>query len=243
VAADITLISGSLAGVVTAIRLSRATMRNIRQNLFLVLAYNIIGIPVAAGLLYPLLGIRLSPIIAAVAMALSSLSVVGNANRLPRWRPRPAPRGRTGDRGTQVQTGPAPAETRDRARATAGPDSGGTHAVPRPGHSIARRGGSGLWHDHLTGHRGSQPRHRLYHPLLLVTASNDTLVRRPARATHKLKPIRRNLAATARRRVALAEGQPRNTYRNACSKLGLRVRRSRTSQNRLASLMRRTKEP
>jgi Cu+-exporting ATPase len=85
-AADITLISGSLTGVVTAIRLSRATMRNIRQNLFFALVYNGVGIPVAAGALYPLLGIRLSPIIAAAAMALSSLSVVGNANRLRRHR-------------------------------------------------------------------------------------------------------------------------------------------------------------
>src|SRR6266540_2036893 len=80
-AADITLISGSLAGVVTAIRLSRATMRNIRQNLVFALAYNAIGIPIAAGVLYPFFGIRLSPIIAAAAMAASSLSVVGNANR------------------------------------------------------------------------------------------------------------------------------------------------------------------
>jgi Cu+-exporting ATPase len=86
-AADITLISGSLAGIVTAIRLSRATMRNIRQNLFFALIYNGIGVPVAAGVLYPLLGIRLSPMLAAAAMALSSLSVVGNANRLRRWHP------------------------------------------------------------------------------------------------------------------------------------------------------------
>ncbi len=86
-AADITLISGSIAGVVTAIRLSRATMRNIRQNLFFALAYNTVGIPIAAGVLYPFLGIRLSPMIAAAAMALSSLSVVGNANRLRRHRP------------------------------------------------------------------------------------------------------------------------------------------------------------
>jgi Cu+-exporting ATPase len=90
-AADITLISGSLAGVVTAIALSRATMRNIRQNLFFALAYNGVGIPVAAGVLYPAFGIRLSPIIAAAAMALSSLSVVGNANRLHRWHPAPLP--------------------------------------------------------------------------------------------------------------------------------------------------------
>jgi P-type Cu+ transporter len=90
-AADITLISGSLAGVVTAIALSRATMRNIRQNLFFALAYNGIGIPIAAGALYPAFGIRLSPIIAAAAMAASSLSVVGNANRLRRYRPAPLP--------------------------------------------------------------------------------------------------------------------------------------------------------
>jgi len=90
-AADITLVSGSLAGVVTAISLSRATMRNIRQNLFFALAYNGIGIPVAAGILYPFVGIQLSPAIAAAAMALSSLSVVGNASRLRRYRPAPLP--------------------------------------------------------------------------------------------------------------------------------------------------------
>ncbi|WP_225838790.1 heavy metal translocating P-type ATPase [Streptomyces sp. NK08204] len=84
-AADITLISGSLTGVVTAIRLSRATMRNIRQNLFFALVYNAVGVPVAAGALYPLWGIRLSPIIAAAAMALSSLSVVTNSSRLRHW--------------------------------------------------------------------------------------------------------------------------------------------------------------
>jgi P-type Cu+ transporter len=90
-AADITLISGSLAGVVTAIALSRATMRNIRQNLLFALAYNGIGIPVAAGILYPFFGLRLSPIIAAAAMAASSLSVVTNANRLRRYRQEPLP--------------------------------------------------------------------------------------------------------------------------------------------------------
>ncbi len=84
-AADITLISGNLGGLVTAITLSRATMRNIRQNLFFALAYNAIGIPIAAGVLYPFLGWRLSPMIAAAAMALSSLSVVGNASRLRRY--------------------------------------------------------------------------------------------------------------------------------------------------------------
>jgi P-type Cu+ transporter len=86
-AAEVTLISGSLAGVPTAVDLSRATMRNIRQNLFFALVYNGIGIPVAAGILYPLLGLRLSPMLAAAAMAASSLSVVGNASRLRRWHP------------------------------------------------------------------------------------------------------------------------------------------------------------
>src|SRR5262249_12384454 len=86
-AADVTLISGSLAGVVTAIRLSRATMRNIRQNLFFALVYNGVGIPIAAGVLYPLLGVRLSPVIAAAAMALSSLPGAANATRWRRYGP------------------------------------------------------------------------------------------------------------------------------------------------------------
>ncbi len=88
---DITLVSGALSGLVTAIRLSRATMRNIRQNLFLAFVYNGVGIPIAAGILYPFVGIRLSPMIAAAAMALSSLSVVTNANRLRRFHPEPLP--------------------------------------------------------------------------------------------------------------------------------------------------------
>jgi Cu+-exporting ATPase len=88
---DITLISGSLDGVVTAITLSRATMRNIRQNLVFAFGYNIVGIPIAAGVLYPAFGLLLSPMIAAAAMALSSLSVVGNANRLRRFRTAPLP--------------------------------------------------------------------------------------------------------------------------------------------------------
>ena len=83
---DITLISGALSGLVTAIDLSRATMRNIRQNLVFAFVYNGLGIPVAAGVLYPALGLRLSPVIAAAAMALSSLSVVTNANRLRGFR-------------------------------------------------------------------------------------------------------------------------------------------------------------
>jgi P-type Cu+ transporter len=83
---DVTLISGELDGVVTAIRLSRATMRNIRENLFFAFAYNGIGIPIAMGLLYPFTGMLLSPMIAAAAMALSSLSVITNSNRLRRFR-------------------------------------------------------------------------------------------------------------------------------------------------------------
>jgi Cu+-exporting ATPase len=90
-ASDITLISGALGGVVTAVRLSRATMRNIRQNLVLAFVYNTGGIPLAAGVLYPFTGWLLSPIIAAAAMALSSLSVVGNANRLRTFTPAPLP--------------------------------------------------------------------------------------------------------------------------------------------------------
>jgi Cu+-exporting ATPase len=90
-ASDITLISGALGGVVTAVRLSRATMRNIRQNLVLAFVYNTAGIPLAAGALYPFTGWLLSPIIAAAAMALSSLSVVGNANRLRTFTPAPLP--------------------------------------------------------------------------------------------------------------------------------------------------------
>ncbi len=81
---DITLISGELKGVVTAISLSRAAMRNIRQNLVFAFIYNAAGVPVAAGLLYPLFGILLSPMIAAAAMALSSVSVIANALRLNR---------------------------------------------------------------------------------------------------------------------------------------------------------------
>jgi P-type Cu+ transporter len=80
--ADITLLKGDLGGIVRARRLSQATMRNIRQNLFFAFIYNSAGIPIAAGILYPAFGLLLSPIIAAAAMALSSVSVVGNALRL-----------------------------------------------------------------------------------------------------------------------------------------------------------------
>lgn len=88
---DITLISGALSGVVTAVDLSRATMRNIKQNLVFAFIYNGIGIPIAAGALYPAFGLTLSPMIAAAAMALSSLSVVANANRLKTFRPKAIP--------------------------------------------------------------------------------------------------------------------------------------------------------
>jgi Cu+-exporting ATPase len=80
--AGITLLGGDLGGIVRARKLSQATMRNIRQNLFFAFIYNAAGIPIAAGILYPSLGLLLSPIIAAAAMALSSVSVVGNALRL-----------------------------------------------------------------------------------------------------------------------------------------------------------------
>ena len=80
--AGITLLSGDLGGIVRARKLSQATMRNIRQNLFFAFIYNAAGIPIAAGILYPAFGVLLSPIIAAAAMALSSVSVVGNALRL-----------------------------------------------------------------------------------------------------------------------------------------------------------------
>jgi len=86
-ASDITLISGDLQGIVTAIQLSRATISNIQQNLFFAFIYNVAGIPIAAGILYPFFGWLLNPIIAGGAMALSSLSVVTNALRLRNFRP------------------------------------------------------------------------------------------------------------------------------------------------------------
>ena len=80
--AGVTLVKGDLRGIVRARALSRATMANIRQNLFFAFVYNGVGVPVAAGVLYPFFGILLSPIIAAAAMSFSSVSVVGNALRL-----------------------------------------------------------------------------------------------------------------------------------------------------------------
>jgi Cu+-exporting ATPase len=80
--ADITLMRGSLHGLADAIAVSKATLRNIKQNLFGAFIYNVAGIPVAAGILYPFFGLLLSPVIAGVAMAFSSLTVVSNANRL-----------------------------------------------------------------------------------------------------------------------------------------------------------------
>jgi Cu+-exporting ATPase len=96
--AGVTLMSGDLRGLVTAIALSRTTMRNIRQNLFWAFAYNVVLIPVAMGVLYPVTGLLLDPILAAGAMALSSVTVVSNALRLRRFQaprtaaePRPRP--------------------------------------------------------------------------------------------------------------------------------------------------------
>jgi Cu+-exporting ATPase len=82
--AEVTLVKGDLRGIVRAIRLSRATMRNIRQNLFWAFVYNSVGVPVAAGILYPFFGLLLSPMLAAAAMSFSSVSVIGNALRLRR---------------------------------------------------------------------------------------------------------------------------------------------------------------
>jgi Cu+-exporting ATPase len=78
----VTLVKGDLMGIVRARRLSQATMANIRENLFFAFVYNAAGVPIAAGVLYPVFGVLLSPVVAAAAMALSSVSVIGNALRL-----------------------------------------------------------------------------------------------------------------------------------------------------------------
>jgi Cu+-exporting ATPase len=90
-ASDVTLLAARLAGVGAAIELSRATLANIRQNLFFAFAYNVAGIPIAAGVLFPFTGWLLNPMLAGAAMACSSVSVVSNALRLRRFRPRPLP--------------------------------------------------------------------------------------------------------------------------------------------------------
>ncbi|HLZ96805.1 MAG TPA: copper-transporting ATPase, partial [Steroidobacteraceae bacterium] len=82
--ARVTLVKGDLRGIVKARNLSRQTLRNIRQNLFFAFVYNSLGVPLAAGILYPVTGLLLSPAIAAAAMSLSSVSVIGNALRLRR---------------------------------------------------------------------------------------------------------------------------------------------------------------
>jgi P-type Cu+ transporter len=80
--ADVTLVKGDLRGIVRAISLSRATMKNIKQNLFFAFVYNTIGVPIAAGVLYPFFGLLLSPMLAAAAMSFSSVSVIANSLRL-----------------------------------------------------------------------------------------------------------------------------------------------------------------
>ena len=82
--AGVTLVRGDLLGIVRARRLSRATMANIRQNLFFAFVYNALGVPIAAGVLYPWFGLLLSPMVAAAAMSFSSVSVIANALRLRR---------------------------------------------------------------------------------------------------------------------------------------------------------------
>jgi len=89
-ASDVTLVGGSLQSVVSAIEISQATMRNVKQNLFGAFVYNSAGLPIAAGVFYPLFGLLLSPLVAAAAMAFSSVTVVSNANRLRHWKPREA---------------------------------------------------------------------------------------------------------------------------------------------------------
>ncbi len=84
--ADVTLVKGDLRGILRARRLSRATLRNIRQNLFFAFVYNVLGVPIAAGALYPVLGLLLSPMFASAAMTFSSVSVIANALRLRRAR-------------------------------------------------------------------------------------------------------------------------------------------------------------
>jgi Cu+-exporting ATPase len=103
-ASDITLIKGSLTGVVTAIQISRATMRNVYQNLVGAFIYNTAGLPIALGILYPFLGILLSPLLAALAMSFSSVTVISNANRLKRFKPATARESDAVDRNDREST-------------------------------------------------------------------------------------------------------------------------------------------
>jgi P-type E1-E2 ATPase len=104
-AAEIALMRGQLGGVLTAHGLSRATIRIVKQNLVWAFGYNVVLIPVAAGLLYPLWGVVLSPILAGAAMALSSVSVVANSLRLKRWRPVESAPKRTSQKRTTAHKG------------------------------------------------------------------------------------------------------------------------------------------
>jgi len=110
-AADITLMSGDLRGVVTAIALSKATMRNIKQNLFWAYIYNTLGIPLAAGVLYPFLGVLLNPVFAALAMAFSSVSVVSNALQLRGFRPPRVTAAIMTQSGPEKRVSPIPSES------------------------------------------------------------------------------------------------------------------------------------
>jgi Cu+-exporting ATPase len=112
-ASDVTLVRPGLQGVVTALRLARATLRTIRQNLFWAFGYNALGIPLAAGALYPWTGWLLSPVVASAAMALSSLSVVTNSLRLKRFRPSD---GDSSLRASPAPPGPARSARRARSR-------------------------------------------------------------------------------------------------------------------------------
>ncbi|WSG27226.1 heavy metal translocating P-type ATPase [Streptomyces europaeiscabiei] len=158
-AADITLISGSLSGVVTAIRLSRATMRNIRQNLFFALVYNAVGIPLAAGALYPLWGLRLSPIIAAAAMALSSLSVVTNASRLRRWHTQPLPEAHPARTQPRVES----ASDRAPADSTAATSGHGHHPASHSGDTKVTDPVCGMKVDTTTAAEQRQTEHGTYY--------------------------------------------------------------------------------
>jgi hypothetical protein len=133
---DLTLMAGSLGGVVTAITLSRATIRYIRQNLVLAFGDNAAGIPIAAAVLYPFTGWLLGPMVAAAAMALSSLSVLSNANRLRRFTAKPVSTPmRTGDRFVDGDLTGAAGRGHSASSShpsASGPDSpSARHALPR----------------------------------------------------------------------------------------------------------------